>query len=307
MNDIKKIDLCTKECHKISEIKAMFEFVNDKDILSDKCQNFLNSLIYDLLISKEDFEKFFNPKNFGDFDINEGYYKIIKVSNDLNELFNFLKTEERLTIYKKCYSNLQDILEDELDNILVDDLFIFYDMSHVYLIYWIDYQETDFYEPQYFTVMSYTKREYLKNMKNIINIFYEIFKNNLMHKLVKNEINDEKIENTNNFLYDSEFYITNLDEWKLDCVMKEVIFISKSRKSGEVIPTKNVKIHSFVSKIDQKFVPENISEEFFRFLCCMNVYNTIKSKRLEKATKIIERGLYKMMISEDIFVSRFKK
>ncbi|KAK6090844.1 hypothetical protein P3W45_000089 [Vairimorpha bombi] len=303
LNDIKKIDMCSKECYKISEIRAMFEFIFEKDVLLDKSLNFLNSLIYDMMISKEDFVKYFNPQNYEDFPIKDGFYKIIKISNDLNDLFNILKNEDRLPIFRKCYSNLKDILEDELGNVLIDDVIMYYDMSHVYLIYWIDYQDTDFYESQYFTSMSYTRRDYLSNMKNIASIFYEIFKNNLNYKLLKNETTDKNIRNTNDFLINTEFYITNIDEWKLDCVMKEVIIISKSRKSREYIKSSDERISLFISKIDKKFVPENISEEFFRFLLCMNVFNTVKSKRLEKAIKIIERALFKMMNNEDIFVS----
>ncbi|EQB60673.1 peptide chain release factor 2 [Vairimorpha apis BRL 01] len=56
-NEIKRIDLSSKDCYTISEIKALFEILNDKKVIMEKCISFTNSLIYDLSISSETFAK----------------------------------------------------------------------------------------------------------------------------------------------------------------------------------------------------------------------------------------------------------
>ncbi|WUR02296.1 uncharacterized protein VNE69_01234 [Vairimorpha necatrix] len=303
LNEIKKIDLFTKECYKISEIKTMFEFIFDKDVFIKKCTNFLSSLIYDLYITRDNLVKYFNPENYCIVDLTSEIYKVIKVSNDLNELFNILSNEGRQDIFDKCYNLCKMTFEDILDDVLPDELMIYYDMTHFYLIFASD-QTFDLQEEQYFTSISFTNLEFLSNKRNIVNIFYDIFKTNLTQRLLENTINDNSITIANEFFKNTEYFIINVNEWKLDCVMKEVILISKSQKSNKIVETTEKKIYDLIQKVDSNFLPQYISRELFRFLLCMNIYNTIESKRVNKATKIIERGLYKLLMhDEDLFIS----
>ena len=301
INEIKKIDICSKECYKLSDIKIMLEYITDSEILMTKCKNFLSSLIYDIYITKDNLIKYFNPESYCNVKLDSKVYKIVKISNDLNDFFDVLKNENHSVIRNKCLHMSKMILEDELETILPGELLVYYDLTHFYIIFEC-FEDYDLNEDQYFSSVSFVNRDFLSNKKNLKNIFYEIFKNNLITRLLENSGKNNFLVDTNDFFKNTEYFITDINEWILDCLMKEIIIISKSKKSGKLVKINNERIASLTKQIDPKFLPEYISDELFRFLLCMNIYNTIESKRLPKALKIIERALFKMMNYEDTFI-----
>lgn len=169
-------------------------------------------------------------------------------------------------------------------------------------------------ESQYFKNIHYVDKEYLHNLNNVIDIFYEIFKENLCFKLLRCQVNEEEIVESNNFFRDTEYFITNIEEWKLDCAMKEIILLSKTERSNNVINSEKIKkeileyrsnnknkcdkkhfhMGALSNNLNEDLIPRFFSEEFYRFLLCINIYDHCESKRLDKANKIIERAVLKM-------------
>lgn len=280
-NEIKRIDLSSKDCYTISEIKALFEILNDKKVIMEKCISFTNSLIYDLSISSETFAKI-SLKN----ECKYGTYKVLKISKDINEFFLFLKDE----YYFDCFKRIKDILFEEMYDILVCDFEIFDDNSYYYFFWFFNDKQISI-DLKYFNSINPVDLEILKKTQ-IGDIFLEIFKSNLNLRLLTNKLEKTNFIATNNFLKNSEFFIINENEWKLDCVMKEIIRLSKSKKSNNL-----VKIEE-----ESNYLPKYISEELHKFNICLKVFESINSKRITKAKKLIDRALLKLLTHEDYFV-----
>lgn len=280
-NEIRKTDLSSKECYTILEIKALFEFLNDQKLIMEKCLSFTNSLIYDLKISCESFATISQKKENV-----YGTYKLLKISKDINDFFSFLKND----FYINCYNRIKELLFEEMVGVLVCDIEICEDDSYFYLFWFLDDKQLSV-DLKCFNSVKPVDIKILKKSQ-IADIFLEIFKLNLSSKLLQNKLESDNLITTNKFLENSEYFITNIDEWKLDCIMKEIIKLSKSQKSHSVIEIQE----------DLNFLPRYISEELYKFFLCISVFKSIDSKRIAKAKKLIDRALIKLLIHEDFFI-----
>lgn len=100
-----------------------------------------------------------------------------------------------------------------------------------------------------------------------------------MADLIKN---NKKVES-------AEFNIENIEEWALDCVMKDTASISKIPFNGEVIHL-----------INDGHSGNFISNSQFKPLKLKKIIANSKSNRMEKATVYYDKAVLKFFIPERI-------
>ena len=129
------------------------------------------------------------------------------------------------------------------------------------------------------------------------NIILTIIKKNLSTNLIIDQYSMEDASLNNDRLKDTPFYISDIQEWVLDIVMKESINISKSEVDSEnVIETNDPKLGKF------------ISEAYSKLLKLHRLLLISSSKRKEKAMSMFNKCILKFFNSErclylkDLFV-----
>lgn len=306
-NEIKKIDLCSKDCHSLSDIRMMLQFVSEKDILFQKVISYLESLIYPIFVSSEQVENIFKPSSFKEnYQSRKGDFKVLKINLEIDDFFDIIKSQNEL--FCMCQDVVRKILKIELEEVIPSRLCCYVDEKYLFLLI-LSPPPDENSEEHFLRDLTFVSPDYLHNLENVIDILNEIFKKNLCKLLLTCSITCEDLEDTNLFFSQTEFFITNVDEWKLDCAMKEIITLSKRERKWLTTEWQETNFNSSESNSslgfdkealkNQNLLPKEISCEVFQILLCIKVVLSCKSKRIEKAEKIIERAISKMM-SQDV-------
>ncbi|EOB11618.1 hypothetical protein NBO_1012gi001, partial [Nosema bombycis CQ1] len=322
--EIRKIDLYSKECYTLSDIKMLLDFVKEEEILTKKVLGYLDSLI--LLIYLE-------PKTVNDFFKNtpkiEGRaVKTLKINLDLDEFMRIIRKNEKLFFI--CENAIRKKLSEDMKKFTVPRINCYVDEKNLYILYLIPVNEEPT-EDCFFGVYKFVEVDFINNLTFTIEIFNEIFKRNLCRLLLDFDLSSNDLITTNSFLSQTEFYITDIEEWKLDCAMKEIINLSRKERKWETVcwlketsligkegdsvdgkvdgdskePNKvnNDNIDNY-DNIDHpllldlskpEFLPKEISINFYKILLCIKIITLCKSKRIKKAEQFVERALLKMM------------
>ncbi|ADM12534.1 uncharacterized protein Eint_110340 [Encephalitozoon intestinalis ATCC 50506] len=274
LEDIEKLSLGSKECRSISDLEAIFSKIADGDVVLKKSLEFLNHSIA---------LKYINSCGSGEVeDLESGHGDgpmVFKIGKDVETLFQL--SARYMEIQEKCYFSLRSIVHKNMLNIVPIGIKVFQDDLSLFFVFKGQSGDLSHCELVGKAIMGLEEISKYEMMSHVI---FGVLRDNMKNAVVEEDLSDESIEASNAFFRDTEFYIHNVVEWKLDVVMKEIIEMTKGPRDMEAVKTFEL----------SNRMPKSISASYKRFQKCFEVFRKLKSKRHEKGVRVINRAIKKL-------------
>lgn len=283
LRELDKLSAYTTECYKLQELQNAFTKIENMEILKQKSISFARSLIYPMYINTK---KLCHSLNI-DYSqcISENpeikCFVVLKMSLETEEFIEFLNDYPEIS--QNCYKEILKNLTTEIKGILPLELKVYSDNSYLYFIFATS-QVKEKEDNINFEFLSYLGIDNLKQYKNITFVLFDILKNNLKEAIIEKGLDDKALENNNECFDKTIFYVNNLEEWKMDIVMKEIIEMTRKPKDTRIEQT----------SLNSDKMPPHISADYLKFLNYLTLFLAVKSKRKEKAIKIVDRAIIKL-------------
>lgn len=291
------------KCFSLKELENILDNIMDEHICLEKCLGFMNNLITIFNISNKQLEDIFNLKK------EEETFKIIKISNEIEELFKICKSKlffrdlemefksrmkSELITANKITKTVEDsgILTSNNTTTTISavpfDIECFTASNFLYIVFPLEniltFDQLIIKNPKLETFSS------LENsFKFTANFILFVLRNNLSHSFINDCYSMTDLIENNKKLKNTEFYIENIEEWALDCVMKEIISIPKNKISMDDLHNINDGLSGIL-----------ISNSYYKLLNLKNFIENSKSARKNKAILFYEKSIMKFFSLDKI-------
>lgn len=274
LENIERLSLSSKECKAIEDLEAVFSKVSDTDALMEKSLEFLRHSAILRCIDPVGEEMIREQESE-----NEDGLMIFEISKDIEVLFRL--SAKYTKIQERCYLSFRLIIWESILEAIPADIKVFQDDQSLFFVLKGNDGELSSHMLEEKAMADLKEISRYKMMSHAI---FGVLRDNLRKKVVEKGFSDEEIERNNFFFKDTEFYIHNVPEWKLDIVMKEIIEVTKGPRSMEAVET--------FETSDR--MPKSVSASYKRFQGCFEVFRRLRSKRHEKGVKVINRAITKL-------------
>ncbi|AFN84016.1 hypothetical protein EROM_110340 [Encephalitozoon romaleae SJ-2008] len=274
LENIERLSLNSKECKTIEDLEVVFSKVSDTDVLMKKSLEFLkhSAILKCIDPACEEVAKEQESEN------GDGLIRF-EISKDIENLFQL--SAKYTKIQERCYLSFRLIICESIQGAIPADIKVFQDDRSLFFVHKDNDGEPSFHMLEEKVVVDLKEISRYKMMSHAI---FGVLRDNLRKKVVEKNLTDEEVERNNLFFKDTEFYIHNVPEWKLDIVMKEIIEVTKGPRSMEAVET--------FETSDR--MPKSVSASYKRFQGCFEMFRRLRSKRHEKGVKVINRAITKL-------------
>lgn len=270
----KEVD-CNKimenKCISLSELEKALDMIIDENVCMEKCLNFMNSLVIVFNISDRQLEHIFGSIRPGTC------FKVIKINKEIEELFNMSKSR---AIYKNLEAEFKSRTNQELEGAVPLDVDVFITNDAFYIVFPTKDTETDEIS------VGMVKKESFHSLNETLPISFGcvmfLLRTNLSSHFITECYTKAELLANNEKLVSTKFYISNLEEWTLDIVMKDAVQIPKSKIRTE-------DLHPMDDEISGKYV----SKPYFRLVTLNKFITESTSDRKEKAQLFYDKVVLK--------------
>ncbi|ELA42869.1 uncharacterized protein VICG_00184, partial [Vittaforma corneae ATCC 50505] len=272
---VKEID-CGKiiegKCMSLYELERALDLIMDENLCLEKCRGFMNSLVCVFNISSLQMEKYFKTQK------EEESFKIIKVSKEIEELFRMSKSR---SFFRNLECDLKSRAKEELEGAVPFDVEVFSTNDSLYIVFPSE-NSSDGDEINVQGLRKETFSSLVESFSTTIGCVLFILKANLAHSFAKDNYSMVDLVENNKKLEGSEFHIENIEEWTLDCVMKDILNIPKAR-----IDAKDLYL------IEDGVSGEFVSNPYHRLIMLSKFIEKSHSARKEKAKVFYDKAVLK--------------
>ncbi|CAD25959.1 hypothetical protein [Encephalitozoon cuniculi GB-M1] len=273
LESIEKLSLSSRECRSIEDLEAVFSKITDIDVLMKKSLEFLRCSVVLIGIDQAGIEAIHNLPG-------DGELLAFRVDKDVERLFQV--SAEYPEMQKKCYLLFKSTVHGGIQGVVPADMKVFQDERALFFVFRGDSAESS--EHPFAGRIVEIGPEEISKYKMTSHAIFGALRDNLREMVVERSLSDESVERSNAFFRETEFYIHNIPEWRLDVVMKEIIEMTKGPRSMDAVET--------LESSDR--MPKFVSTSYKRFLACFELFRTLKSKRHEKGARIVDRAIMKL-------------
>lgn len=275
--EIDYANMRTSVCLSLADLDVIFKNLKDDDACLTKCADFLKTLIVSFTISNETRENFFGISQF-----EERGFIIIKINKDVERVLSLARTR---TFYSKVEFEFKTLVKREIHDNVPSDTFFYSGEYNLYLI--CPRKSLDSVE---FDDVSFEKNvEVLatgisKISPKVSNIIFYILKDNLKGRMVDDNYSVQRIEENNMMLKDTDAWVSNINEWVLDLVMKKMISMCDNEKNDEE--------EDFIENENSQ-EGKLLTREYSKVLSCFKLFKTVVSNRKAKASNVFGKAILK--------------
>ncbi|KAG5858667.1 hypothetical protein KMI_12g18300 [Encephalitozoon hellem] len=274
LEDIEVLSLNSKECRTIEDLEMVFSKILDMDVLLKKSLEFLKHSATIRYLDQES-----EGKIKGQEDEHESRFAWFEISKDVEMLFELSAKYAR--IQERCYLSFKLMVCENIQDLIPVDIKIFQDDRS---LFFASERNRDELSACILGEKAVVDLKEILEYKMMSHAIFEVLRDNLRKRVVEKGLSDEEVERNNLFFKDTEFYVHNVPEWKLDVVMKEIIEMTKGPRSMDAV--------EIFEASDR--MPRSVSASYKRFQGCFEVFRKLKSKRHEKGAKVINRAITKL-------------
>ncbi len=310
--EIDTLALQSKEYIYLNEIKDLYQKLEDNEFCLEKTIKFLRTLIISFKINDETGDDIFGVLPYE----NETLF-VIKIHRDLEEL---LRMCENKKFYSNVLLEVRGLFKNEIEENTACKVHFFAAKENLYIIVRKTLEENNYetignetignetisnktISNKYETISNNYEKEkdreingkmlfeeiseisvscLIEQAKRISKIIFLVLKDNLAKKMISDNYDLDFIKENNDKLKGSDNFVTSLDEWILDIIMKNILRIS--------IKSKNLNNEENLIEVKGKGI---FSKKYVELRSCLRLFNDIKSSRKEKAKKTLEKAIVK--------------
>lgn len=271
----KEID-CNKiienKCISLDELGKALDVIMDESLCLEKCLGFMDNLIATFSISNAQAEEHLKLRR------EEECFKLIKISNEAEELFRMSKSRP---FFRRLESDFKSRVKEELEGAVPFDVEVFSASGTLYVVFPSEGSpESD--EVRMQGLCRETFSSLVEPFNTTVGCILFILKANLAHSFIRDNYSMVDLAENNKKLEGTEFHIENVEEWALDCVMKDVASIPRTKVDVDDI-----------CPVDDGVSGAFVSNSYSRLMRLSKFIESSNSARKEKARAFYDKTVLK--------------